>query len=208
MALQVTMQDTVSGTSGFYQAAPSDGLQWVLGNYVLGKSTNGAWFGTFCLETNEYFSPGSTYNVTLNTYASYGGVGGATGNKDYICEATAYLYSQFAAGTLGGGFVYGDSASTGALQNMIWWLEGEIATDQSANLLAPLLTGKYGNLVNAQNSIYSGSDVKVMILTDAAGGRHQDQLVYVGVPDSGLTAVLLGIGLLGLSLVRRRVRMV
>jgi hypothetical protein len=33
---------------------------------------------------------------------------------------------------------------------------------------------------------------------------NQDQLIYRGVPDGGMTVVLLGLGLLGLAIARRR----
>ena len=54
---------------------------------------------------------------------------------------------------------------------------------------------------------YTGNAVKVMNLT-SNGGRisNQDQLVYVGVPDGGTTALLLGLGFLSLAMVKRKQR--
>jgi len=89
-------------------------------------------FQTFCLEEFEYASSPSYFVV--NSGAVLGGVGGS---PDPISKGTAYLYSQFAEGTLNVPLIggYGDyfsaaaparSDEAGALQNAIWSLEGEI----------------------------------------------------------------------------------
>lgn len=51
---------------------------------------------------------------------------------------------------------------------------------------------------------YTGSAVRVMNLTKN-GNRHQDQLVYMDVPDTGATLSLLVLGLVGLAAARRRI---
>jgi hypothetical protein len=207
MATQVTMQTFSSGVSGNYRADPSNDFAWVLGNYVNGKTTDNTWFGTFCVETDEFFSPGSTYNVGLSYQAWQGGSN--TNAGDMLSVGTAFLYSQFARGTLSG-FTYNNSTSAATLQNMIWWLEDESVPDQSANPFAGLLISKFGSLSNSKvgvDSSGSGYGVMVMNLTSNDGRTlNQDQLVYV--PDGGLTIALLGMGLLGLSLIRRRMRTV
>lgn len=207
MAIQVTMQTFSSGVSGEYRADPSSDFTWVLGNYVSGKTTDGTWFGTFCVETDEFFSPGSTYDVGLS-YQAFGG-GSNTDTGDRLSVGTAFLYSQFARGTLSG-FVYHNSTSALNLQNMIWWLEDEAVADQSANPFASLLISQFGSLNNAKVSVDSsgsGYGVEVMNLTSDHGRTlNQDELVYV--PDGGLTIASLGMGLLGLSLIRRRMRTV
>jgi hypothetical protein len=85
-------------------------------------------FLTFCIEDNEYFNPGGTYSYIENTGAVLGGVSGQhatdpnTGlSMDNISIGTAWLYSQFRAGSI-------PVASTGQaedLQLAIWFLEGE-----------------------------------------------------------------------------------
>ena len=207
LATQVTMETFSSGVSGNYRADPSNDFAWVLGDYVNGKTTDGTWFGTFCVETDEFFSPGSTYDVGLSYQAFGGGFNSNTG--DTLSKGTAFLYSQFARGILSG-FTYNNSASATNLQNMIWWLEDENVPDQSANPFAGLLTTQFGSLANAKldvDSSGSGYGVMVMNLTSDHGRiLNQDQLVYV--PDGGLTIALLGMGLLSLSLIRRRMRTV
>jgi hypothetical protein len=204
LAMQVTMQTFASGSSGEYRASPSSDLAWVLNNYVNGAtkftdSNQVTWFGTFCVETDEYFSPGSIYNAALNSQALQGGSN--TNSGDAISMGTAYLCSQFVAGNLAG-YAYGDVSSALDLQNAIWSLEDEGGAYLTAAYIS-LLTGQFGSLSEAKKD-YEGSAVKVMNLTDPNGGLHQDQLVYV--PDGGWTVALLGIGLLGLCLVRCRAK--
>ena len=55
------------------------------------------YFQTFCIEANEHFSPGSTYDVTLSDRAMYGS---QPPGGDPVSIGTAWIYSQFAAGTL------------------------------------------------------------------------------------------------------------
>src|ERR1017187_8366078 len=63
-------------------------------------------FQTFCIEYNEEFYPGSTYNYKQNTGAVAGGAGAFaidpnTGlAMDNISIGTAWLYSQFRNGGL------------------------------------------------------------------------------------------------------------
>lgn len=114
---QVTLSTFDSGSSGNYRADPNAELEYVIGNYANGLSTDGVWFGTFCMEKNEFFNPGHTYDVVLNDGATNGGKGGVkVGNKDIISKGTAYLYEQFALGTLTD-FTYGDSTHASQLQN-------------------------------------------------------------------------------------------
>jgi len=202
---QVKMGLFDAGSSGNFRAGPNAELTGVLSNYALGKSTDGTWFGTFCLEKNEYFSNGGIYDVALNNGTINGGVSGAIGGKDVISIGTAFLYEKFALGALSG-FNYGTSLSARQLQNTIWFLEGEI-TDLSQGYTAAgwgsFLTSVQG-LANYKSN-YTGSAVQVMNLTSNGGrGLHQDQLVYRGVPDSGASLSLLLLGLTGLVVVRRR----
>jgi len=103
-----------------------------LGN-ILGEPT----FQTFCIEYNEEFYPGSSYNFKENTGAVAGGAGANAIDPnthlpmDNISIGTAWLYSQFRAGTLtlddgtGSYFNANRQANAGELQQAIWFLEGE-----------------------------------------------------------------------------------
>ena len=94
------------------------------GEFVLTPDT-GAPFNSFCLERNEFISLGGTYSYTVNNSAVAGGLAG--GSPDPISIGTAYLYSQFRAGTLTG-YTSASSANQTALQEAFWWLEDEIPT--------------------------------------------------------------------------------
>src|SRR5437763_9489329 len=82
-------------------------------------------FGTFCIEYNEEFNPGYTYAVThVGPNAMYGG---QPMNGDPISKGTAMLYYLYATGNQNFGYDWGAGRrlSGGALQQAIWWLEGE-----------------------------------------------------------------------------------
>ncbi len=206
---QVTMSTFDAGSGGNYRANPNDELEWVLANYANGKSTDGTWFGTFCIEFNEYFHSGGVYDVALNNGSIMGGVSGAVNGKDVISNGTAYLYEQFALGTLAG-FNYGDTNldsvvydSAKQLQNTIWYLEGEITSAYYGVGFGSFLGLAQSQLDYASD--YVGGAVKVMNLTSNNGHKHhQDQLVYAGVPDSGTTVSLLLVAVCGLVGARRK----
>jgi hypothetical protein len=165
-------------------------------------------FETFCLSFDEEFSPGSTYNFT---------VGDDIMDPNFVPPAsplaigTAYLYSQFAAGTLTGYDYAGGSGrkeSALQLQTAIWWLQGEgsegapgASAYDPSNPFESLVTGIFDG---GQFRASDGADgVDVLILTNSNGTYSQPQL-YVGVPDSGTTSGLLVLGLVGILAVASR----
>lgn len=88
-------------------------------------------FQTFCVEMDESISLGSPYSATVNTESLAGGVNtGPVGplGGDALDPMTAYLYTQFRAGTLAN-YDYtpgaGRAASAKALQDVIWYIEEE-----------------------------------------------------------------------------------
>ena len=211
---QVKMGTFDAGSGGHYRANPNGELDHVIGNYALGKSTDGTYFGTFCLERNEYFNSGSTYDVALNNGSTLGGYSGAINFKDVISNGTAYLYEQFALGTLNT-FNYGTYGSARQLQNTIWFLEGEYAPELGNNN-AFIPNYGYGDFLSIAQGItnydsdYSGSAVQVLNITKTRNGKtyhKQDQLVYTGssVPDTGATLSMLLFGVTGMAFIRRRV---
>jgi hypothetical protein len=192
-------------------------------------------FETFCLAYNEEFVGGGTYNYTLgNSVLSNTG-----GPAIPVSLGTAYLYSQFAAGTLSG-YDYSSSGTGGstfasrnaaatALQVALWWAEQEGSgeansqgapgagggTDgyDSSNIFEKMIFTQFG-LTGATNvfSAANGADgVSLMLLSnsnpsDGSVPNSQPQLYY-NVPDNGTTALLLGVGLLGLAAFRRKSRL-
>jgi hypothetical protein len=212
---QVKMATYVAGANGNFNAQPNAELAYVLDNYVLGTSKSASgYFGTFCLERVEYFNPGQIYDAVLNDRAMNGGTDN-TENPDLIgdpiSKGTAFLYQKFATGGLAGAYVY-DSSWAAALQNMIWYLEDESAAGSGTQwnyFVALLNTEAFGYAGAKADNTPGDYGVRAMNLTqtDPTTGaviRKQDQLVYLGVPDGGLTLSLLGLSLVGLAAFRRR----
>jgi len=187
-----------SGNGGEFNASSPDFAPGTMG-YNAAKTIYNGGFETFCLETNEYFNPGSTYHYGITQGAINGGVSG--GNPDLISRGMAWLYLNFAHGTLAG-YNYnigaaGD-ASAAALQATIWWLEGEGANPN--NTFSTLVTS-VSNYTADNNGFYG---VGVLNLWDDNNNPAQDQLILTrGVPDGGTTVMLLGAALSVPGMARR-----
>jgi hypothetical protein len=144
-------------------------------------------FTTFCLEVTEHYSGATKY--TVNSGAINGGFSG--GNPDYISIGTAFIYNQFTHGVAG----YTDGA---AVQQAIWWLEGETTTINSFNYgvrnsLIDLANAALGTtdatIVN--NAAVGAYGVYVLNLTDNSGGLKQDVLAQVPEPSTVVAGALL-----------------
>jgi hypothetical protein len=161
-------------------------------------------YSSFCLEKSEHVSIGTRYGVVVAIEAlaggsNYGDVGPQGG--DLLNPMTAYLYTQFRAGTLAG-YDYdplaGRVASAKALQEVIWFIEDE----------APM-TWTPGD-TSLQNQFYTAAqvagwtnigNVRVLNLYEPGhigevGYFKQDQLTMVPVPGA-LVLGSLGLGVAG-----------
>jgi len=150
------------------------------------------YFQTFCIEYNEHFNPGGTYDASISPNAMYGNQ--PTGG-DPVSIGTAWLYSQFARGTLAGyNYTYGTgrSATAGALQNVIWWLENE-----PVGVVDPGIGNVFRNAVLAQFGSYAAAIADangawgVRALNLGQPGYVQDQLVIVPEPTTVIAGALL-----------------
>jgi hypothetical protein len=175
-------------------------------------------FQTFCLELNELIKSGVAYHAYLNTVAVAGGSGGVDPmvGGDPISAGTAWLYERFVWGVLSGydytpGPLGTRPTSAKLLQEAIWWLEDELGPSYnfSANPFIVAVLAAFNDDVNAAKDNYTGNRVRVLniygINQDGSTNWEdlkQDMLVYV--PEGGMTLVLMGGGLLGLALIRRK----
>jgi len=214
MASADTMQLTLdygnrhSGVGGEFNASSADFAPAAMGYgaqtiYNSGHPNTG--FETFCMEMNEHFNPGSTYYYGISQAATHGGV---PGGSDPISIGTAWLYGLFATGNLPGYNYTGPNGnlSAGLLQDTIWWLEGEGA--DPGNQFSMLVTTQFGGDPMTAMADNNGT-YGVGVLNLWADSNHtqfaQDQLILIPgpnllttVPDGGSTAMLLGLGFLGL----------
>ena len=151
MASADTMQLTLdygsrhSGVGGEFNAYSPDFAPLAMGydpTKTIYNAGPGAGFETFCMEYNEHFTPGSSYYYGISQGAIDGGVSG--GNPDPISRGTAWLYLQFAHRHLRDTTTPDQMAtSAGALQDTIWWLEGERADDPH-NIFSMAVTNQFG----------------------------------------------------------------
>jgi hypothetical protein len=165
-------------------------------------------FETFCVEggTNDvYFNPGQIYTYSLSEDV----LGGSQPDMT-LSVGAAWLYEQFATGTLEGydfSTTDGGRSTTAAeLQDAIWFLQGE--TGDPDNIFSLAAESEFGTTDDTESVLAYGNDfgVEVINLTDGDGAAAQNQLFYDGdpVPDGGKTIGLFGAALIALILLRRR----
>lgn len=167
-------------------------------------------FITFCLQRTEYINFTNAFHVDgISTFAISDPVangGDAVYGRDYLSDQTAYLYTQFRAGTLNGYNYSGPNHAQSAdqLQNAFWMFEQELPTISS---------NQFVMLANSAISLgtWSGlGNVRVMNIS-LKGAESQDQLMLV--PGREITAVpepaslvLFGSGTTLAAMARRRNR--
>lgn len=175
-------------------ATPADvaAFNAIYQNYASVATLNGG-FQTFCIDESVSVG-GNPKDATLD--------------PNGVAVGTAWLYEQFARGTLAGySYAPGVSREQSAweLQNAIWALQGSYVHDLvAANVfLAPAIT-QFGSLASAQaaNSIYH-VDALRLTTTDATGQQVVRQPMLALVPDGATTMMLLGMSMLGIGYTRR-----
>jgi hypothetical protein len=200
----------VLGDGGEFTVTPDAGLAGILGGYSNGvtRSVPGfpGSFQTFCAERNEYLTPGTTYDVTLNNVTVF--------SAKPLTIGAAYLYQQFATGQLLD-YNFSDSplgsraGTTGfhgdafELQRALSYFMGEYSFDQYniyMNGQVPVPANPFG--------VYTGTQVSLMNLW-APGQPHdpahafQDLFVLTSVPEPS-TFALAGLGAAALLALHRR----
>jgi len=196
------------GSGGEYTMTPDAALAALLGNYspftrnqVAGEFN----FQTFCIERNEYLPVGTTFDVTVNNITLLTG--------DPLTAGAAYLYERFATGQLD--YNYADNPSGGRtivgfadalmLQNALWYLMNPaMYGGQANNPYVVEATAAVGNPFLPDNGAHHVAVLNLWAQNQPHDWSHsfQDVLIYTGVPEPSVLALVSVAGLIAL---RRRV---
>jgi hypothetical protein len=165
-------------------------------------------FATFCVQTNQYFTPGALYDVEISTKTNH------KESKD-LSPPAAYLFHQWNSGNLTG-YEYSDAKDAGGtylrardakdLEYAIWYLQQQNRPYTSFPIVWSDLSSQAKGWVNQASGKWADiGPVRVLRLyAHSGGGDAQDMLVeFVPEPSSLL---LLAFGGSALPLIRRRRR--
>jgi len=209
-----------STSSNTTTVANLEKLGYVANTITAASTTYGnteAGFDTFCLQENVSFHAGTQYYYSLSNTL-----------PPALTVGAAWLYYEFATGSLSSFAYTGGSAATDAaeLQDAIWYLQGETPYNQyygngtiTTDPYLILAEDKFSDSLTDARAADSlgGWGVEVMNLNTQSNGLGtaiQDQLILTGttptnsggtpVPDGGATLCFLGSAFAGLAFIRRK----
>lgn len=201
------------GYGGEFLATPDADSFYVLDSYSPQAKLNNGFF-TFCLERAARVTFEKAHNAVVNdVVVGLGGRKGGLNGVDALSNGTAWLYQQFATGTLEGyDYTAGERSTARKLQTAIWWLEGEVPLARpKENPFLRLAIDHFNGKVPSRADNDGSFGVQVLNLGKSPKSAIQDMLVYSPpestgspVPDGGDTLLLLSTSLLTLALVQRK----
>jgi len=149
---------------------------------------DGSTVPAYCVETQVYFNPGTTYVATL--YKEIGPISNTDHSSDWFWFAT-YAINTY-------GLDKSNAVDQVATQYVVWRLNDQI-TDSDLSARANEILGLV--LVDAVNNNWDDSGYRYADLFNVGGSEAQDQIVPTPEP---MTILLLGFGLLGVGYLRRK----
>jgi hypothetical protein len=210
--LYAAFDGTITLTQGAYSYGNGGEFKAVTSQPSLGT------FQTFCLEYNQEFAPGAQYSYFQNTGAVSGDGNLGTPHTDphtglpmdNLSVGTAWLYSQFRAGTLtrdtgtGSYFDANRLNNAGELQQAIWFLEdetggvnngyvglAETALSETLSQIKADSLGAYGVIaLNLYSTVQVGNNPPVVI-NGTTYYQSQDQLAIVPETTTVIAGLLL-----------------
>lgn len=194
-----------AGSGGEFTLKILSGMSWVPGAYAPATQNQGGVvpsFQTFCVEEFESISGNTTYDYTLSDTTRLTNI--------KLTQGAAYLYAQFARGTLAG-YDYlnsgaGRKATASQLQLAIWYFMGQVTLGQAGGAGATFVAAGLANGgLSLNNGLYPVDVVNMWKVGQVGRSQVQDVLVYhPGLPDGGMTLGFIGLAVAGLGLLGRR----
>jgi hypothetical protein len=165
------------------------------GLFTITNSNSGDKIKTFCIELNEFIYQNDLVAGISNSAVNGGRAGGS---PDPISSSTDWLYAQYTDGNA----TYNN---TSALQIAFWILEDEVTAVEAASWFNPaMLAIASGYTADALLYGTGSYGTQVLNLKDASGALHQSQL-FRSIPEPA-TMFLLGLGIIGLAGIRRKIK--
>jgi hypothetical protein len=206
MALVVTVDRVTGyyeGSGGEYNVTPVTGVGYSsLDQYNNNFGQLG--YGTFCVDRDLSITVPGQYTAVIDP-------GAVTQNGNHISVGTAWLFQQFAQGTLSD-YHYTQLGDPGRasdalnLQLAIWTLEGYYGyPDPSVNPFLNLAISQFGSLSGAEVDANRAYDVGVLNLYNTQTGAAIQPMLTL-LPDGGSALILLGMGLSGIAVCARKFR--
>ena len=192
-----------AGSGGEFNVSPITGVGYAPVD-LYNNNSGQLGFGTFCVDRDTPIVVPGQYTAVVNP-------NGITSSGNQISIGTAWLFQQFAYGTLAG-YDYtpgaGRASSAFNLQLAIWTLEGTYnyqGNPNGGNIFLQKIEQLYGSIAAGSVDNNQQISVGVLLLTDPRTGQNAQPMLTL-LPDGGSALILLGMALSSMAVVARKFR--